>query len=81
MAGNSFEKVILEYLNSDKSAVADFIRTSFSKSDCIAYKTFLDDFLLKRGIISFNSIPDGKGNKFMPYLNCAEKNIFGKKKV
>ena len=40
-----------------------------------SYYGFFDDFLFKYGIISVD-VSHGLSNKYLPYINCTERNIF-----
>ena len=75
-----FNSEMKKYFTSNKSELAEFINKKFRESNSATYNGFFDDFLFSYGIISFNSVPLEVGNKFIPYLNCTENNIFGEKK-
>ncbi|SFJ22978.1 hypothetical protein [Myroides guanonis] len=72
----SFEKEFKEYFKELNTPLKVFLAKEYRKSNRNSYYGFFDDFLLKYGIVSFNSVPFVDGPKFIPYLNCREKNIF-----
>lgn len=75
-----FNSEMKKYLISDKSEITEFINKKFKESKYETYYGFFDDFLFNYGITSFNFIPFEVGNKYIPYLNCDENNIFREKK-
>jgi hypothetical protein len=75
-----FNSEMKKYFASNKSELAEFINKKFSESNYATYNGFFDDFLFSYGIISFNSSPLVDCDKYVPYLNCTENNIFREKK-
>lgn len=76
----SFDSEIKKYFAVNKSEVSEFINEKYKKSNYKTYHDFFDDFLYNYGVISFNSSPVDFGRKNIPYLNCAENNLFSEKK-
>jgi len=45
-----------------------------------SYYGFFDSFLFKYGIISIGALPSKSKNKYVPFVNCSERNIFREQK-
>ncbi|EHQ41528.1 hypothetical protein [Myroides odoratus] len=75
-----FNREMKKYLSSDNTEIIKLLNSRFRESNSKTYNAFFDSFLFDYGIISFNSAPLLHKNKYIPYLNCEENNIFDEKK-
>lgn len=77
-----FNKEIEKQLQAnDNMEITKFIRNKFLESKRETYNGFFDDFLFSYGIISFGYTPLlDYVDKYVPYLNCTDNNIFRMKK-
>lgn len=74
-----FNREIAKYLQTNNDEIANFIKDKFRESKRETYNGFFQDFLFHYGISSFSCDPDIYGDKYIPYLICAENNIFNEK--
>lgn len=71
-----FNREMKRITRSTNSPVLKHIDGKFRKSYHLNYYGFFDDYMVKFGILSLNySVTDVK-NKYAPYINCSNNNIF-----
>lgn len=79
MSVQIFERIFKSYIESVDTETTAYLKMCFSKSQRSTYYGFLDDFLFKRGLISFALANCEDTEKFIPYFSFNSENIFNKK--
>ena len=75
-----FDAEMRRLLKAESNETLMFVQNQYDQRKYSFFMGFFDDFLYDYGIISLNSIPEGPNDYFMPYVNCADANIFGEAK-
>lgn len=80
MSQATFNREIKRIVTKDNHPVLEYILEKFKNSKHQNYYDFFDDFLFRYGIVSLSYSLDLNGNKYLPYINCSQRNIFRLKK-
>ncbi|QFZ54515.1 hypothetical protein FEZ18_06750 [Oceanihabitans sp. IOP_32] len=77
MSTTTFNREIKRMITNENHPVLKYINEKFKNSrQHQNYYGFFDDFLFKYGILTLGYSPTLNGNKYVPYVNCSQRNIF-----
>ena len=78
---NTFNKEMKKKISSDNSSIIIYLEEKIKiKGKSNNYYSFFSDFLYNLGISTLDYIPLIDQNKYVPYVNCIEENIFSEQK-
>lgn len=80
MSQTTFNLEVKRLIKKENHPVFKYIEEKFKKSKHQNFYGFFDDFLFRYGIITFSYSPAINKNKYLPYVNCSQRNIFRLKK-
>ena len=80
MSQTTFNLEVKRLIKKENHPVFKYIEGKFKKSKHQNFYDFFDDFLFRYGIITFSYSPALDKSKYLPYVNCSQRNIFRLKK-
>jgi len=73
-----FNREIKRLITNKKHPVLEYVNEKFKHSRKYdGYHDFFDNFLYEYGVLTVGHVPIYHKNKYMPYVNCSQNNIFG----